>query len=302
MKILVTGAKGFVGSNLTTYLERGYNDLQIASVRYFPEQKFDFTEDVIVHLAGKAHDLKKVSKPSDYYEANFELTRQLFDCFLKSDASVFIFLSSVKAVTDEANGILTENMVPNPATHYGISKRKAEEYILSKTLAAGKRVYILRPCMIHGPENKGNLNLLYNLVSKNFPWPLGAFENQRSFLSIENLCFIMNELLENKDIPSGIYQVADDESISTNELIQIIETTLGKKSNILKISPWAIKKIARIGDFLHLPLNSERLKKLTESYVVSNEKIKKALQKDLPISTKNGLIKTIKSFGKGELK
>jgi nucleoside-diphosphate-sugar epimerase len=140
------------------------------------------------------------------------------------------------------------------------------------------------------------------LVSKNFPWPLGAFENQRSFLSIENLCFIMNELLENKDIPSGIYQVADDESISTNELIQLIETTLGKKSNILKISPWAIKKIARIGDFLHLPLNSERLKKLTESYVVSNEKIKKALQKDLPISTKNGLIKTIKSFGKGELK
>lgn len=298
MKITITGASGFLGINLQSYLKESYL-IHPISLRYNPDQEIKVDTDAVIHLSGKAHDLKKVSKPSDYYEANFELTRQLFDCFLKSDASVFIFLSSVKAVTDEVDGILTENIVPNPVTHYGISKRKAEEYILSKTLTTGKRVYILRPCMIHGPGNKGNLNLLYNLVSKNFPWPLGSFDNRRSFLSVENICFLIDELLKNENIPSGIYHVADDESLSTNELIQIIETSLGKKSNILKISPLAVKKIARIGDFLHLPLNSERLKKLTDSYVVSNEKIKKALQKELPISTKNGLIKTIKSFGKG---
>jgi len=296
MKILITGATGFVGSNLTTYLEKENNDLQMASVRYFPEQKFDFTEDAIIHLAGKAHDLKKVSQPLDYYQSNFELTKQLFDSFLNSDTEVFIFMSSVKACADKVEGVLIESNNSDPKTHYGISKLQAEQYILSKTLPVEKRVYIIRPCMIHGPGNKGNLNLLYQIVNKGLPWPLGAFNNQRSFLSIENLCFTINELLQNKDIPNGIYQVADDESISTNELIEIIGASLGKKSKILKIPSWIISKTANLGDYLHLPLNSERLEKLTENYVVSNEKIKKALKTELPISTKQGLSITIESF------
>ena len=296
MKILITGATGFVGSNLTTYLEKENNDLQMASVRYFPEQKFDFTEDAIIHLAGKAHDLKKVSQPLDYYQSNFELTKQLFDSFLNSDTEVFIFMSSVKACADKVEGVLIESNNSDPKTHYGISKLQAEQYILSKTLPVEKRVYIIRPCMIHGPGNKGNLNLLYQIVNKGLPWPLGAFNNQRSFLSIENLCFTINELLQNKDKPNGIYQVADDESISTNELIEIIGASLGKKSKILKIPSWIISKTANLGDYLHLPLNSERLEKLTENYVVSNEKIKKALKTELPISTKQGLSITIESF------
>ncbi|WP_291142777.1 NAD-dependent epimerase/dehydratase family protein [Flavobacterium sp. UBA7680] len=295
MKITITGASGFLGINLQSYFKESYL-IHPISLRYTPNQDIKIDTDAIIHLAGKAHDLKKVSKPSDYYEANFELTKQLFDSFLNSNASVFIFLSSVKAVADKTDDILTENIVANPATHYGISKRQAEEYILSKELPAEKRVYILRPCMIHGPGNKGNLNLLYSLVSKGYPWPLGSFDNQRSFLSIENLCFIIDELLKNKYIPVGVYQVADDNSLSTNELIQMIGTSLGKKSRILKISPWGIKKTAKIGDYLFLPLNSERLQKLTESYVVSNSKIKEALKKDLPVSIKEGLVKTLKSF------
>lgn len=295
MKITITGASGFLGINLQSYFKESYL-IHPISLRYTPKQDIKIDTDAIIHLAGKAHDLKKVSKPSDYYEANFELTKQLFDSFLNSNASVFIFLSSVKAVADKTDDILTENIVANPATHYGISKRQAEEYILSKELPAEKRVYILRPCMIHGPGNKGNLNLLYSLVSKGYPWPLGSFDNQRSFLSIENLCFIIDELLKNKYIPVGVYQVADDNSLSTNELIQMIGTSLGKKSRILKISPWGIKKTAKIGDYLFLPLNSERLQKLTESYVVSNSKIKEALKKDLPVSIKEGLVKTLKSF------
>jgi nucleoside-diphosphate-sugar epimerase len=87
-------------------------------------------------------------------------------------------------------GVLTEEVEPKPLTHYGKSKLMAEEYILSQPLSVGKSYYILRPCMIHGPGNKGNLNLLYQIVQKGIPYPLAAFENKRSFLSIENLCFI----------------------------------------------------------------------------------------------------------------
>ncbi|WP_343695589.1 NAD-dependent epimerase/dehydratase family protein [Flavobacterium sp.] len=295
MKVTITGASGFVGLNLQSYL-RNDHEINALKVRFENDQKFKFETDAVIHLAGKAHDLKKVSKPSDYYEANFELTKQLFDAFLVSDASVFVFMSSVKASSDKVDGILTEENTPNPQTHYGISKYKAEQYILSNELPEGKRVYIIRPCMIHGPGNKGNLNLLYNIVSKGIPWPLGSFENQRSFLSIENLCFVVKEMIENESIISGVYQVADDLALSTNELIINLCETLEKKPNILKIPTSFIYGISRVGDFLKLPLNSERLQKLTENYVVSNNKILKAIEKPLPVSTREGLIITFKSF------
>ncbi|MBE0390235.1 NAD-dependent epimerase/dehydratase family protein [Flavobacterium sp. PL002] len=295
MEVAITGASGFVGGNLKHYLQDTHT-LQSLKVRYIPNQKFDLKENAIIHLAGKVHDLKKLCNSKEYYEANFELTKQLFDAFLSSETSVFIFMSTVKAVADEVDGILTEATVPNPKTHYGIAKQQAEHYILSKELPIGKRVYILRPCMIHGPGNKGNLNLLYKIVSKGLPWPLGDFENERSFLSIENLCFVIKELLNNETIPSGIYNVADDQSLSTNELIVLLGESQGKKSKILNIPTPIIKKISKIGDYLHLPLNTERLQKLTENYVVSNTKIINAIGKQLPIKAQDGLQQTFESF------
>lgn len=297
LKIAITGATGFVGTNLQGYLKSDF-EVEILSLRYIPNQQFKINGDAIIHLAGKAHDLKKVSNPQDYYDANFELTKQLFDAFLVSKSAVFIFMSTVKATADEVLGVLTEDAVSNPKTYYGISKQLAEQYILNKELPAGKRVYILRPCMIHGPGNKGNLNLLYSLVSKGFPWPLGAFENQRSFCSIDNLCFVINEFLAQNNIPSGIYNVADDAPLSTNELIQLIAVSQNKQARILHISKGLIGGLAKLGDYLHLPLNSERLQKLTESYVVSNAKIIQAIGKQFPINAKEGLLRTFGSFKK----
>jgi nucleoside-diphosphate-sugar epimerase len=295
MKIAITGASGFVGKNIIDSLKENYQLISL-SVRYKPNQSFEFNEQVIIHLAGKAHDLKKVSKPSEYYEANFELTKQLFDSFLKSEASVFIFMSTVKAVADEVFDVLTEETSPNPKTHYGIAKQRAESYILSKNIPKEKRVYILRPCMIHGPKNKGNLNVLYQFVSKGLPWILGSFDNKRSFLSIDNLCFVINEIIEREEIPSGIYQLADNEALSTNDLIKILGTSLNKKISIWNIPTFLIKFLAKLGDVLHLPINSERLQKLTENYIVSNRKIIRAIGKELPVSAKEGLIKTFQSF------
>jgi nucleoside-diphosphate-sugar epimerase len=294
-KILITGSTGFVGSYLQEYL-KNYYKLDVVSVRYQSDQHFEILSDAIIHLAGKAHDLKKISNPQDYYEANFELTKQLFDAFLASESSVFIFMSTVKAVADEVKGILREDVMPNPKTHYGISKHQGEEYILSKKLPETKRVYILRPCMIHGPGNKGNLNLLYRLVAKGLPWPLGAFENQRSFLTVENLGFVVKELLENQSISSGIYNVADDKPLSTNELVKLLGESLNKKNYQFNLSKDIIRSLAKFGDYLHLPVNSERLQKLTEDYLVSNKKIVNAIGKPLPVSAEEGLKKTFSSF------
>jgi nucleoside-diphosphate-sugar epimerase len=296
MKITITGASGFVGTNLINYLQKG-NEILPLSLRFDLGNKLYFNSNAIIHLAGKAHDLKQAKNPDEYYKVNLDLTKQVFDSFLTSQVDVFIFMSSVKAVADEFKEILNEHELPNPQSHYGKSKLLAENYILSKELPEGKRVFIIRPCMIHGPGNKGNLNLLYKLVIKGFPWPLGAFQNQRSFCSIENLCYVLSEILENDKIPSGIYNIADDETLSTNELIQIIANTTNKKARILSISKKLIFMLARLGDILRLPLNTERLDKLTENFVVSNKKIKKALHiKSLPISTKEGMVKTFNTF------
>jgi nucleoside-diphosphate-sugar epimerase len=295
LKIFITGINGFVGRNLQNYLET-YCEVIPLSIRYKSNQVIDINGNAIIHLAGRAHDLKKVSQPQVYYEANFELTKQLFDEFLLSKASLFIFMSTVKSVADNAEGIITEETISNPKTHYGISKLQAENYILNQKIPKGKRVYILRPCMIHGPGNKGNLNLLYKIISKNIPWPLGAFENNRSFCSIENLLFVIKELIEGEDIPSGIYNIADDESLSTNELIDLIALSQNRKSSVWKIPKGFIERLAKLGDVLHLPLNTERLLKLTESYEVSNQKIINAIGKPLPVSGRNGILKTFKSF------
>ena len=291
MSIYLTGASGFVGKNLVSSLDKN-----VLIKKHMRDSEFLIKQNTVIHLAGKAHDLKNTSNKDEYYEVNTELTKQIFDSFLISDSSVFIMLSSVKAVADNVVGILNEDCEPNPKTHYGKSKLLAESYILSKKIPNNKRVYILRPCMIHGPNNKGNLNLLYNLVSKRIPWILGSFQNKRSYCSIDNLLFIINELIKNNTIPSGVYNVADNEYLSTNEIISLISNSNNQKPIIFNLSPFIVKFIAKIGDIVPLPLNSERFKKLTESYMVSNEKLKKYIAKELPLTSKEGVIKTLKSF------
>ncbi len=295
MKTTITGASGFVGMNLQDFL-KNFHEVALMGVRYINVQQFDINTDVLIHLAGKAHDLKNVTSVDEYYQVNTELTKKVYDAFLSSDVEVFITLSSVKAVADEVEGVLNEEHIPNPITHYGKSKLLAEQYILSKEIPDGKRVYILRPCMIHGPGNKGNLNLLYKFVSKGIPWPLGAFDNNRSFCSIDNLMFIIKELIDREDIPSGIYNVADDETLSTNDVISILAESQNRNPKLWNISKKFIEGVASIGDKLRLPLNTERLQKLTSSYVVSNAKIKAAIGKPLPVSSREGLLKTFKSF------
>lgn len=275
-------------------------------MKYFKDEykidKFDYTNkiilnsDIIINLAGKAHDLKNTTEINEYYNSNTYFSNKLFDLFINSNASVFITLSSVKAVVDNFNHILTEEELPVPITHYGKSKLMAEQYILSSNIPIGKRVYILRPCMIHGPGNKGNLNLLYKFIKNGIPWPLGAFENKRSYLTVENLFFVIKELIENENIESGIYNVSDDEPLSTNEVINLISNSLNIKSRIIKIPKLIIQIISKLGDLFKSPLNSDRLSKLTENFIVSNTKIKKAINKSFPISSRNGLIDTFNSF------
>lgn len=315
MKILITGVHGFVGSNLVAALKKEHiiYGLDIVSpikegIRFtFPWDYLDKPGeipevDAIIHLAGKAHDTKNQTEADVYFKVNRDLTIKIFDYFSSHpNIKKFVFFSTAKAAADKVDGILTETVVPAPVGPYGESKIAAEKYILnimknSPFIFEGRGVYIFRPCMIHGPGNKGNLNLLYNMVKKGIPWPLGAFENRRTFTSIQNICFAVNGVLT-IDVPTGIYNMGDDEALSTNELIEEICKSLGKKAHIWKLPKGLMTGVAKIGGCLHLPLNPERLRKLTESYVSSNDKIKKALGVDkMPMDARDGLKETLRSF------
>lgn len=298
-KITITGASGFVGQNLIPYLKNENYEVESLSLR-----KQDWKDSIVsdtnifIHLAGKAHDTSNTSNAEEYFTVNRDKTMELFDLFLNSTARDFFYFSSVKAAADTVDGVLTEEVDPKPYTPYGQSKFEAEQYLLEQQLPQGKRVFIIRPCMIHGPGNKGNLNLLYKVVEKGIPWPLASFENHRSFLSIDNLCFLIKAMMT-QEVPSGVYNFADDKALSTNELVTLIAEVSNKKPKLWHVSKTLMNTLAGIGDKIKLPLNSERLKKLTENYVVSNQKIKDALNiQQLPISAEEGLRRTIQSFSK----
>ena len=284
MKFLITGAYGFVGTNLCKYLaEKGHECLALDipaakrdGVPYASFYTWDELDklpvvDAVVHLAGKAHDLKKVASEQSYFDINVGLTEKIFAA---AKTTRFIYFSSSKA---DANG-----------NAYGRSKLAAEQFL-------NGRAIVLRPAMIHGPGNKGNLNLLWGIARRGLPWPLAAFENKRSFTSIANICAAVEALCERGE--NGIYPIADDEMISTNRLIELIAETCGKRAKLWRVPKGVMRMVAKIGDVLHLPLNTERIVKLTEDSFVNNSHLKSQLGwKLMPIRAEEGLRRTLRSF------
>lgn len=297
LNIFLTGASGFIGSNLRKAWADRY------AIIPFDRLRIPTGMDAYIHLAGLAHDIAGQKGEKDYQDINVTLTRNVYDAFLASTAEVFIFISSVKAVADKVDGApLDETLTPVPSTVYGRSKWEAEKYIIDNPPWQGQRVYILRPAMVHGPGNKGNLNQLYGMARRGWPWPLARFHNSRSFCSLDNLLFVMGELVERKDIPLGIYHVCDSGTLSTTDIYRMAATASGKHPVLMPIPRWLVRATAKLGDVIPFPLDSHRLAKLTEDYPVSNAKLLAVLNKPLPLTAREGMSKTFRYFNQATQK
>ena len=279
MKILITGSNGFVGTNLRRFLEsRGHPcvtlDIRDADYDWTEFAKIPFEScDAIVHLAGKAHDLRKVASEQSYFDINVGLTEKIFNASI-GKVPRFVYFSSSKASAD--------------GNAYGRSKLAAEQFL-------DGRAIVLRPAMIHGPGNKGNLNLLWGIARRGLPWPLAAFENKRCFTSIGNICAAVEALCERGE--NGVYPIADDEMLSTNRLIELIAEACGKKAKLWRIPKGLMRFAAKVGDVFRLPLNTERIGKLTEDSFVDNSLLKAKLGwTQMPIRAEDGMRATLRTF------
>lgn len=298
MKIVLVGYTGFVGSSILNspllaqheFICLGRSEL---SKSEFPE-KF-YSADVLIYTVGVAHDIAGDIPDNIYYTVNVDLLKKVYNEYSKSSIKTFIYFSSIKVVADKASQAISESTVTNPQTIYGKTKLLAEQYILDSIIPS-RRFYVLRPSMIHGPNNRGNLNTLFQYLAKGTPWIFNNFDNKRSFSSIKNVIFIINELLTNLKIESGIYNICDDEIISTNSIVEIYELVTKKKVLRINIPKIIIILIFKLNSRLGIKFNTLFLEKIVGNFVIDNSKIKKAVNKKFPVNAREGLITTFESF------
>jgi len=299
-KVLIAGGSGFIGNNLSEYLKSANFITTSLSLREDGwENKMASDWDVVINLIGKAHDHSGRATEKEYFAVNYNLTKLIFSEFLKSSAKIFIHISTIAAVEEfDSIELINEDHKQNPISFYGLSKFKAEEWLLSQPLNNSKKLVILRPPMVHGKGDKGNLGLLFKFISKGIPYPLSAFDNSRSFIYIENFNFLISQIIRYSDnLQHKLYHISDDEPVPTSRVIEIISKVIGRKISKIKFPKFIINILASIGDVIPFPLNRKRLRKLTGNLIVSNKKIKDDLGiKNLPYTAEQGIEATIRSF------
>ena len=292
-KILITGASGFVGQHLSVSLAEDYSLFALsrdeslvgfdATYTWDALLDMDCTFDVVIHLAGLAHDTSNKSLEEDYFNVNMGLTEKLVNWINKASKPVkIVYFSSIKVFGDLDR--ISDEYNKNPTSVYGRSKLAAEKCIES-TLQNYHNYYLLRPVMIYGEGNKGNLPKLYDLLIKGVPYFFGSWENKRSILSVQNLDFVVKQLIK-KDVASDGFIVSDDETISTYQMLKYLFSA----KNLIFID-WKVPSLI-IGVSIRITnvLGIDVLHKLLGNLEVDNSKLKKALNiKIMPLTTEQGL-------------
>jgi len=296
MNILITGATGFVGSNfLKSPFFLNHNIIHFDNRQDKNYNKF-INVDIIIHFAGLAHDTNKKRNSKDYYLINTEYTKLIFDKFIISNATKFIFLSSIKAITDYSENRINELTEPKPNSDYGKSKLLAERYITEYPISDFKNFYILRPSLIYGSNVKGNLHSLFKYIKILKFWPFGRYKNKRSYCYIENLFFTINEIIESNKIKSGIYNISDNDPISTTDLIKHFSSYTNCNIFIINIPKKYFKIFLTISKKLNINFILNYYNKIFKKNIVDNSYLIKSMNKNLPYTVEEGFKEIFKDL------
>lgn len=288
MRVLVTGASGFLGSALVQKLCQ--SGCQVRAVVREPNQSLSFpsgsetivadicrslqTEEMasdcgaIVHLAAKVHAIDDSGAEQDYEAVNVEGTRHILDAAVRSRVNRIVFASSVKVFGEETDGCIDESQVPDPQTPYGRSKWQAEQLVSEYVERHGLTAVSLRLPMVYGPTKKGNLYRMIEAIDHGrFP-VLPRLSAVRSLLHVENFVQSVLRCLRVSCFNRATYIVTDSQPYCMTDLYDWLRAGLGKPHPQWRVPLWILKGGARCGDMLQTissrpaPLTTEHLTKL----------------------------------------
>jgi nucleoside-diphosphate-sugar epimerase len=323
MRILVTGATGFIGGHLIPMLEARGHSLTLAlrhedAARRLPsagdrserrvvvvgeiDQHTDWREalhgvDAVVHLAARAHVLDSDTPEDDdaFSRINTLGTARLSEQAIQSGVVRFVLMSSIGAVTTASDSCVTVDTPCTPRTPYGHSKRAAEQALIERATGSSMRWTILRPTLVYGPGNPGNMERLVALVKRGPPLPLGAIRNRRSFTFVRNLTDLIAVVLGHDEAEDATFLVADGEDLSTPELIRKIALHAGVQVRLFSVPPVALRGIARAADAWTAVAGSAvrfgtpALRRLESSLYVDIEPLRARLDWTPPFGVDEGL-------------
>jgi nucleoside-diphosphate-sugar epimerase len=300
MKVLITGANGFVGGHLVSRLEaENHQVIKVTRSSHGDLSEINDWESIlinegiecVVHLAAKVHQLNGTLSLEDYERINIETTKHLALAASKTNVKTFVFLSSVKVNGEENASTYTESSTPNPRDPYGESKYKAEEAISLIAKTSSTRFITLRPPLIYGPKVKANMQSLVKIVGKGLPLPFGSIKNKRSFLYVDNLIdaivMTLKSTGESKK-ENEIYLISDNDDCSVPNLIADISNALSVKNPLIPFPPKVLDLFFKaIG-------KAEQFRRIGYSLTVSPNKFMNSFDWKPPYSRKEGLLR---SFG-----
>ena len=281
--VLVTGASGFVGQHFCQTRNDQF-DIRVISLQNTHVDDIDFHGiEIVLHLAGIAHRMEKTDDKL-YYDVNYELTKKLAIASHRAGVKHFIFMSTTKVYGDE-HQFLTEETLCTPSDAYGKSKFMAENELL-KITSTDFNVAIIRPPLIYGPNVKGNMQKLVNLIKTKKYLPLGGISNKRSLIGIDNLLSVIDQIIEQK--AKGIFLVQDQKAISTTELIEQLAQASGRNIRLFAL-PLLFRQILKW-------MKPGIYQRIFDSFEVDDTNTRINLGYTPPYTTFEGIQKMINSY------
>ena len=318
MRILLTGASGFIGSALLNELSK-YNFYIRAAFKKFekkekilnPNHEYIFINDInhstdwspflnnidcIIHCAGRAHIINdKSSDPlKEYRKINLYGTINLAEHAARVGVKRFIFLSSIGVNGNFTNKFnrFTHKDTPMPLKNYAKSKFEAENALKKISFETGLEIVIIRPPLVYGANVKGNFLRLLKLIKKGVPLPLGGINNQRSYIGLDNLINFIIFCIDHPLAKNETFLISDGDDISTPDLVKKISKFMLINNNIFSVPINFLK----IGGYLFN--KKKEIESLVESLLIDSNYAKKILNWSPPETLEKGLLKMVSHFKK----
>ena len=312
MKVLVTGATGFVGTALVSRLvdsgrfgvraavQRESGELlavveQVVAGNLTPNtdwQQALVGVDAVVHLAARVHVMNDTASDplSAFRQVNVAGTERLARIAATKGVKRFVYISSVKVNGESCEKPFTEQSIPAPEDPYGVSKWETEQILHRVAEETGLEVVILRPPLVYGPGVKANFLSLFKIVDRGIPLPLAGINNQRSLIYLENLVDAIIKCIEHPNAANQTFLLSDGQDVSTPELIRMIASAMGKKPRLAPCPPVVLKFLGKLTG------KSLEVKRLIGSLQIDNSKIKKVLNWQRPFTMEEGIAETVKWY------